>query len=54
MFKQLSFSEIIPDYKHSHPYLWSENALLQYHLLNLGKTTEERFIYIWENKKNRD
>jgi len=47
MFKQLSFAEIIPDYKHSHSYLWSENALLQYHLLNLSKTTEEKFIYVW-------
>jgi DnaA family protein len=47
MFKQLSFTGIIPNQHFLHPFNWKANALLKHHLEQLGSTPEEKFIYIW-------
>lgn len=48
MYKQLSFTNLIPNQQDLAPFYWGENLTLKYHLSGLTDSTiEEKFIYIW-------
>lgn len=50
MFKQLSFSKLIPDHKDLDDFHWGENAVLQFHLEKILQSPDEKFVYIWGNE----
>lgn len=53
MYKQLSFTNIIPDAQELPNFYWGDNSLLKYQIENLLKLpNEERFIYIWGNSNS--
>lgn len=48
MYKQLSFTNIIPDAQELPFFYWGDNSLLEHQINNLlNLTNEEKFIYIW-------
>jgi len=48
MFKQLCFSELLPEQKESQEFLWGDNTLLQFYLNKLLNSQEEnKFVYVW-------
>ena len=49
MFQQLSFSQLIPDQKELHEFIWGENALLKFHLEHILEKADDKFVYIWGN-----
>jgi DnaA family protein len=48
-FQQLSFSQLIPDQKELHEFIWGENALLKFHLEHILEKADDKFVYIWGN-----
>lgn len=47
MFKQLSFSKLIPEQKDLNDFQWGENALLKFHLEKIIQSPDDKFVYIW-------
>jgi DnaA family protein len=48
MYKQLSFTNIIPDAQELPLFYWGDNSLLEHQIDNLLQlTNDEKFIYIW-------
>ena len=47
MFKQLSFSKLIPEQKDLTDFHWGDNSLLQFHLKKVLNSSDDKFIYLW-------
>jgi len=48
MYKQLSFTNIIPETTELSPFYWGENCLLEHEINQLlTLANEEKFLYIW-------
>lgn len=50
MYRQLTFSQLIPEHKELSEFIWGDNSLLKFHLEHVFDKTDDKFVYLWGAK----